>query len=68
MFLCMHYTASFKYSMIKKQHFTIQCKTIYRLHKYSMSKSTSQQEVLITFFFTHFYITVKVMGKNETEQ
>lgn len=64
----MHYTASFKYSMIKKQHFTIQCKTIYRLHKSSTPKSTSQQEVLIILFFTYFYITVKIMGKNETEQ
>lgn len=52
--------------MIEKWCFTIQWKIIYRLHKYSMSLSTSQQDVGINiYFFIHFYITIKFMHKSE---
>lgn len=53
--------------MIEKSRFTVQWKIIYRLHKYSMSPSTSQQDIGINIYFIHFYITIKFMGKNESE-
>lgn len=41
----------FKYSMIKKRCFTIQWKIVCKLHKFSMSPSTLQQDVGINISF-----------------